>query len=117
MANEWVLSPKKGVPGSCLPLMGSDGVVDIKLRNAIQADGISVEHIPKSIAYDITSAPKNVSVFGWYQKRGSPTSDQIQLVSNIYYDIEGRTVQTFNFEKIVQPITHVRFKVGRRNTM
>lgn len=64
-ANEWVLSPKAGVPGSCLPLAGREGFIDIKLRTAIAIEALSVEHVPRSISYDIGTAPRRMSIFGW----------------------------------------------------
>ena len=73
-ANEWVLSPKSGVPGACLPIAGRNGYVDIRLRTAIAIDAISIEHVPRSVAYDISTAPRRISIYGWRKRDiGAPS--------------------------------------------
>ncbi len=59
---QYVLMPGGPIPGECLPLNGSKGFVDIKLRSAIVPTALTYEHVPTSIAYDIRSAPQDMSV-------------------------------------------------------
>lgn len=59
---QYLLMPGGPVPGECLALNGSQGYVDIKLRSAIVPTAITYEHVPSSIAYDIRSAPQDITV-------------------------------------------------------
>ena len=59
---QYLLTPGGPIPGECLALNGSKGYVDIKLRNAIVPTALTYEHVPTSIAYDIRSAPQDMSV-------------------------------------------------------
>ena len=61
---QYVLMPGGPIPGECLPLNGSKGFIDIKLRSAIVPTALTYEHVPTSIAYDIRSAPQDMSVVG-----------------------------------------------------
>lgn len=63
---QYVLMPGGPIPGECLPLNGSKGFLDIKLRSAIVPTALTYEHVPTSIAYDIRSAPQDMSVVGAY---------------------------------------------------
>lgn len=43
---QMVLSPA-GLPGQCLPLNGSSGHVDIRLRTRTYVDAVTLEHVPR----------------------------------------------------------------------
>lgn len=43
---QMVLSPA-GLPGQCLPLNGSLGHVDIRLRTRTYVDAVTLEHVPR----------------------------------------------------------------------
>ncbi|CAI6011663.1 unnamed protein product [Closterium sp. NIES-65] len=58
-----VLTPGR-LPGNCLPLKGQQGHIDIRLRSTIVPRAFTLEHLPKSIAYEIHSAPKDVEFWG-----------------------------------------------------
>ncbi|KAG6545638.1 hypothetical protein Mapa_012992 [Marchantia paleacea] len=94
-----VLEPSFGEPGQCLPLKGDDVWVDISLRTAVQPDSITLEHVSKDVAYDVSSAPKEFRVFGWLEYRGqvdktAQTRTQ-KLLGEFLYDITKPSVQTF----------------------
>ena len=59
---QFLLTPGGPVPGNCLALNGSNGWVDIRLRQPIEPAALSYEHVPTSIAYDSSSAPLSISV-------------------------------------------------------
>ncbi len=59
---QYLLTPGGPIPGECLALNGSKGYVDIKLRETIVPTALTYEHVPTSIAYDIRSAPQDMSV-------------------------------------------------------
>ena len=73
-ASAWVLSPSSSTsasafggssfnsPGDCLPFDGRSGHLLIRLRQRIELDSVGVEHIPQSVAYDISTAPRDFSV-------------------------------------------------------
>lgn len=113
-ANSWVLMPSGGinglseVPGNCLPLNGSSGFIDIRLREAIIPDAITVEHIPVEIAYNPDSAPKDFLVYGW-QGHAEPDAGGLVSLGSFTYDLHGHPVQTFSFEPATQTVDHIRF--------
>ena len=61
---QFLLSPSNAA-GECLPLAGSTGHVDIRLRQKIIVHAVTVEHLPRSLAFDISSAPKDMSIAGF----------------------------------------------------
>lgn len=95
LAND-ILKPKFGEPGRCLPLKGSDVFVTIGLRVPIFPQAVTLEHVSKRVAYDLTSAPKHFEVYG------STTTNENQqlswiLLGEFIYDITADSnVQTFN---------------------
>ncbi|KAL4432547.1 hypothetical protein ABPG77_000484 [Micractinium sp. CCAP 211/92] len=52
-------------PGGCLPLLGSTGWVDVRLSRGIHPSAFTYEHIPPRIAYDIRTAPRNLTLLGF----------------------------------------------------
>ncbi|GJP34171.1 hypothetical protein CLOM_g18625 [Closterium sp. NIES-68] len=66
-----VLTPGR-YPGNCLPLKGQQGHIDVRLRSTIVPLAFTLEHLPKSIAYEIHSAPKEVEF--WGRPAGSTTT-------------------------------------------
>lgn len=99
LANK-ILEPSFGEPGQCLPLKGSNVYVEIALRTSIFPDAFSLEHVSKSVAYDVSSAPKEFRVFGWldsYKKDDAAAKSMTHiLLGEFVYYIEEKNVQTFN---------------------
>lgn len=59
-----LLSPGNSA-GECLPLNGSTGHVDIRLRQKIVPHAVTIEHLPRSLAFDISSAPKDILIYAF----------------------------------------------------
>lgn len=57
-----LLGPRVLVPGQCLALNGSTGFIDIKLREPTAISTVSLEHVPRNVAFDGLSAPKDFSI-------------------------------------------------------
>lgn len=104
-----VLEPSFGEPGKCFPLQGRSGYVVIKLRTAIIPEAVTVEHVSKSVAYDRSSAPKDIRVSGWYQTSeaiaasgGADLSRQDEkkmfMLSEFVYDLDRSSAQTFKVD-------------------
>ncbi|KAK6929602.1 SUN domain [Dillenia turbinata] len=92
-----MLKPSFGEPGQCCPLKGSTGFVEIRLRTAIVPEAITVEHLAKAVAYDLSTAPKDCRVFGWLH--GSDAVDHSHrriLLTEFAYDVEKSHAQTFD---------------------
>jgi SUN domain-containing protein 1/2 len=54
LAPQWVLSPMMAeMPGDCLALNGTSGYIDIKLRTRVMPTAFTLEHVDKSIAFNI----------------------------------------------------------------
>ncbi|KAM0014477.1 putative SUN domain-containing protein [Helianthus debilis subsp. tardiflorus] len=89
-----VLQPSFGQPGECFPLKGDTGFVDVKLRTAIVPEAITLEHVSKSVAFDISSAPKHCKIWGWLQNEEDTQKEH--LLTEFTYDLEKSVAQTFN---------------------
>lgn len=111
-------------PGQCLPLDGSSGYVDIRLREPMLPAAITLQHIPASISFDVRSAPRKVLVIGYTAApplprpgrgaagAGSPagTGDSSQQLAELTYDLQGPALQTFALHG-ASPISFVRVQV------
>ena len=110
----------------CLPLSGSAGFADIRLRQPIRATAVSLQHIQASIAFDIRSAPREIAVHGF---RGRPAAqrpdmsassedrstggaaiDEVAL-ARVQYSLDGPPVQTFIVQNNTAVVDHVRVQV------
>ncbi|KFP75433.1 SUN domain-containing protein 1 [Acanthisitta chloris] len=80
-------------PGNCWAFKGSQGYLVVRLSMKIYPTAFTVEHIPKTLSPtgNITSAPRNFSVYGLedeYQEEG-------KLLGEYVYDQEGEPLQMF----------------------
>ncbi|XP_009688409.1 SUN domain-containing protein 1 isoform X4 [Struthio camelus] len=80
-------------PGNCWAFKGSQGYLVVRLSMKIYPTAFTVEHIPKTLSPtgNITSAPKNFSVYGLddeYQEEGV-------LLGHYFYDQGGEPLQMF----------------------
>ncbi|GAB4836182.1 hypothetical protein Ancab_001095 [Ancistrocladus abbreviatus] len=118
---EKMLKPSFGEPGQCFPLKGSSGFVEIRLRAAIIPEAITLEHVAKNVAYDRSSAPKDIRIFGWLYGLPGPhdldnqlavDGEQKFLLTEFTYDLGKSNAQTINvFDSASSTvIDHVRFE-------
>ncbi|XP_075942103.1 SUN domain-containing protein 1 isoform X2 [Anarhichas minor] len=80
-------------PGNCWAFKGSQGYLVIRLSLRILPTSFCVEHIPKAMSPtgNITSAPRNFTVFGLddeYQDEG-------KLLGQYIYEEDGESLQSF----------------------
>ncbi|XP_064317748.1 SUN domain-containing protein 1 isoform X7 [Phalacrocorax carbo] len=80
-------------PGNCWAFKGSQGYLVVRLSMKIYPTAFTVEHIPKALSPtgNITSAPRNFSVYGLddeYQEDGT-------LLGQYVYDEGGEPLQMF----------------------
>uniref|UniRef100_A0A8C6YU21 Sad1 and UNC84 domain containing 1 n=1 Tax=Nothoprocta perdicaria TaxID=30464 RepID=A0A8C6YU21_NOTPE len=80
-------------PGNCWAFKGSQGYLVVRLSMKIYPTAFTLEHIPKALSPtgNITSAPKNFSVYGLedeYQEEGV-------LLGHYFYDQGGEPLQMF----------------------
>ncbi|XP_035405042.1 SUN domain-containing protein 1 isoform X1 [Cygnus atratus] len=80
-------------PGNCWAFKGSEGYLVVRLSMKIYPTAFTMEHIPKTLSPsgNITSAPRNFSVYGLddeYQEEGV-------LLGQYIYDQEGEPLQMF----------------------
>ena len=129
-ASVWLLStPPQGheVPGHCLPLRGSTGYVDIRLRARVVIHSVALEHIPMNSAYNISTAPREVAVFAGGRPSDGETEEGVGtgkgegegkggegeggvLLGTFAYDVEGPPSQTFQV-RAKDPTDVVRLEV------
>ena len=87
--------------------------MDVRLREAVAVEAVTLEHIHRYIAYDITSAPKTVAVLGWNRTK-TPSDGRAVDFGAVRYDLasDRGTMQTFNLTKNAGAVVdHVRFHV------
>jgi len=116
-SDEWLLSPSLEPPGDCLALHTSTGYVDIRLRQSVSVDAVTLEHTNSLIAYDTHSAPRDFQVFGWLAcpKKGCGKAKvkppkTMHPLGNYTYEISRGAVQTFDVAK-PHTVDHVRLFV------
>ena len=111
-ASTWLLSvPSTGYefPGHCLPLKGSVGHVDIKLRTGILLRSVSIEHISKASAFNITTAPREMAVHAL--SGGGQEESPVELGA-FSYDIDSPPTQVFPIEQAPNfAVSRVRLEV------
>ncbi|KAI0694241.1 UNC-like C-terminal-domain-containing protein, partial [Cerioporus squamosus] len=75
--------------GCCWPMKGQRGSLGIKLAQEIIPRAITIDHVPRQLAYRNDTAPRLIDVWG-------PLPSFV-LLGQIVYDIHGRNpVQTFS---------------------
>ncbi|KAJ7298366.1 hypothetical protein O6H91_Y001900 [Diphasiastrum complanatum] len=98
-----ILEPSFGEPGQCFALKGTEVFVDIALRNAIYPEAVTLEHVSKLAAYDMSTAPKHVQIYGWIETfplvTNSVMKDKMILLADFTYDISKNSLQTFDVVK------------------
>ncbi|KAH6559161.1 hypothetical protein KP509_1Z025400 [Ceratopteris richardii] len=91
-----ILQPSFNQPGQCLPLAGSDVYVEVALRTAIFPDQVTLSHVSKSIAYDISSAPKDFQIYGLAPPLSTSKPATWIFLGEFAYDVhKGPAAQTF----------------------
>jgi SUN domain-containing protein 1/2 len=132
-ADEWVLSGGFNEPnaGECLALRGDRGHVDVRLREAVFVNAVTVEHVRGDVAYDLSSAPKVLAVLGWNRTREPPAfsekGDMERSAKSLHdfthggeylrYELKSSELsrgaaQTFAFHATrARAVDHVRFEV------
>jgi len=93
--------------GQCWPMKGDSGKIGIKLSEVIIPTSFSIEHIPKSIATSMNSAPKMIEVYAL----NSTDYSISQKVASYIYKINGPSVQTFEIHEPVFPCDTIQFKI------
>jgi len=114
-SDEWLLSPSLEQPGDCIALHSSTGYVDIRLRQSVTVDAVTLEHTNSLNAYDMHSAPRDIEVLGWLScnknkcKNSKPPKSLLSL-GNYTYSVSHGSVQTYEVTA-PQTIDHVRLVV------
>ncbi|KAF8635159.1 hypothetical protein AX15_000501 [Amanita polypyramis BW_CC] len=50
--------------GFCWPFSGSQGQLGVALAAPVKVESISIDHVPKEVAFDVRSAPREMEVWG-----------------------------------------------------
>ena len=114
-SDEWLLSPSLEQPGDCVALHSSTGYVDIRLRQSVMVDAVTLEHTNSLNAYDMHSAPRDIEVLGWLScnknkcKNSKPPKSLLSL-GNYTYSVSHGSVQTYEVAA-PQILDHVRLVV------
>ena len=114
-SDEWLLSPSLEQPGDCIALHSSTGYVDIRLRQSVMVDAVTLEHTNSLNAYDMHSAPRDIEILGWLScnknkcKNSKPPKSLLSL-GNYTYSVSHGSVQTYEVAA-PQILDHVRLVV------
>jgi len=78
-------------PGNCFAFVGKTGQLALRLARPIHVQNLTVEHIPKAIAFgdNLDSAPREMVV------EGMADDGTFHTLGSIEYDVDWRPVQTF----------------------
>ncbi|GMH41280.1 hypothetical protein BSKO_09190 [Bryopsis sp. KO-2023] len=112
LADELVLRPGT-LPGRCLPLAGSSGSIDVRLRAPVAITAITLEHIDKRIAYrgQWSPAVKEFEVWGFNATRKGKGMEGFEELGRYAFEEDGRHVQTFDMVDGKLPVSHIRLKI------
>lgn len=80
------LSQEDGV-GMCWPLQGSNGQIGVYLSRRIMVTEVTIEHVSKSLAYDLDSSPRQIEVWS--------IEDSTKLLDLVYDPLKPSRIQTF----------------------
>ncbi|KAK7584044.1 hypothetical protein V9T40_005007 [Parthenolecanium corni] len=96
-------------PGECWAFPGSTGYLVIQLSERIFVTGVTLEHIPRSLAPNgtIDSAPKDFSV--WALR--SETDSEPALLGKFRFEVDGPSLQYFETNKLTEPYQVVELKI------
>ncbi|XP_027041028.1 SUN domain-containing protein 2-like [Pocillopora damicornis] len=99
-------------PGECWAFHGSSGFVVIKLSRLIKPTSFTLEHMATTLSqfedHSIPSAPKEFSVWGWADARGS---EKVLLGEYLYSD-RGHALQNFPVQATTVPeFRYIELKV------
>ncbi|XP_017777282.1 PREDICTED: SUN domain-containing protein 2-like [Nicrophorus vespilloides] len=102
-----ILNPSVS-PGECWAFKGSSGAVAIKLLTPIHINGISLEHIPKSVApsHDVSSAPNEFSAWGLLY----PEDHAGVFLGRFNYKTDSSPLQYFPINKSSKAFHYVEIK-------
>ncbi|KAH9919952.1 hypothetical protein B0H21DRAFT_702028 [Amylocystis lapponica] len=59
-------------PGNCWPMSGSSGYIGVKLSDPIVVTSVTIEHLPATLARDITTAPRSFVLWGLLDRSALP---------------------------------------------
>jgi SUN domain-containing protein 1/2 len=110
-SDDWLLTPSLEQPGDCLALHSPTGFIDVRLRQPITIDAVTLEHSDSLVAYDTHSAPKDFGIFGWLSNtKKSKAPKSMMPLGNFSYSVDLGAVQTFDVEA-PRVVDHVRLFV------
>ncbi|XP_065551636.1 sperm-associated antigen 4 protein-like isoform X1 [Lathamus discolor] len=95
-------------PGNCWPLQGQQGQVVIRLPAAARLTAVSVQHIYKEVSPSgtVTSAPRDIAVFGVHADREEET-----LLGMFTYNVAKEALQTFLLKNTQRAFSHIKLTV------
>ncbi|KAG2375194.1 hypothetical protein C9374_010198 [Naegleria lovaniensis] len=93
--------------GNCWPMKGGSGFVVIELASPIIPTAFSIDHVPRSLTPNFSSAPRQFTVFAY------ENSTSLVKIHTFEYDIKGPATQTFYVEeKATRKYQRFRFQIS-----
>ncbi|WBW71528.1 spindle pole body SUN domain protein Sad1 [Schizosaccharomyces osmophilus] len=94
----------------CWSFQGSEGQLGISLSRPVYVTNVTVEHVNQKVAHDLSSAPKEIEV--WGQDVHQNGKKGFSYLGSLLYNIQGEPIQTFPIHVSSKlPTKSVIFKV------
>ncbi|EPX74395.1 spindle pole body protein Sad1 [Schizosaccharomyces octosporus yFS286] len=77
----------------CWSFQGSEGQLGISLSRPVHVTNVTVEHVNQKVAHDLSSAPKEIEVWGQDIRHNGKKG--FSYLGNLMYNIEDEPIQTF----------------------
>jgi len=101
--------------GQCWPMAGTNGTVVVELGRDLQITSIGVQHIPRSLAPDPTTAPKKLRFYGYtanqWDKAPTNKIPEGELLGSLDYQVRSSTQE--DLAQYVHPMKDTRYKYVR----
>lgn len=97
-------------PGQCWPMKGSNGTLGVHLSQPLYIHSVTIEHIAKQLGVSLSSAPKDIDIWGLRVIRVPPAgsarlpwmpgdeSPDALYLGSIHYDVNKKSTQTISIE-------------------
>ena len=102
-------------PGECWCFHGSEGQAIVRLSMPVYVTGVSLEHIPKSLAPTgrIDSAPREFFIRALESEWASP--EEGEVLGTFMYDESGKPIQYFPVK--VDTLVHLAMAIYMSNSL
>lgn len=98
-------------PGSCWPMVGSQGNLTVQLARSITPAGVTIMHVPKELAHDPSRSSAPADFIVW-SLRSDPQTNEIvrEQLGRGRYELDKPAAQSFQLNRLDVLVQHVMFE-------